>query len=1508
MSGTVDDEVVRMRFDSTAFERGVSSTLGLLDKLKQSLSFGNAGKGFDDLESKANKFNLSGMNNQVDESARHWDLWHSAALIAFATVVHQATLAGERVVKAFTLDPVTAGFHNYETQINAVQTILANTGLKGAAGLDQVNKALGQLNDYANQTVYNFSDMAKNIGTFTAAGVQLQPATNAIKGIANLAALSGSTADQASTAMYQLSQAIAANKVGLQDWNSVVNAGMGGKVFQQALFNTGKLEGTLKGVKANETFDQWTKAGNSFRNSLQDGWITGKVLTDTLSQFTGDLTDAQLKSMGYNADQIKQIQELARTAKGAATNIKTFTQMTQALKEEVASAYGSVFKTIFGDINGATQLFTGMHNVLQNVLTNPIYALNTLLEGVVKLGGRTIFIDAVRVAFQALGNVIKPIKAAFRDIFPATTAQQVLSLIKAFHLFAEGLNPLPATVEKIHRIFAGVFALFDIGVQIVKAVVEVFSFLFSEMTKNSGGVTAFVAHIADLIVQFDKGARATGLFTTAAQIVINLIRSAEGIFGSFMVIIHALIGSIPGLSHAFDGVGGSATTAGTALQKVERITAKVSDWFQTLPRKIKPGIDAVINAFKNFGSMIAQGFNSQTFSNILKTLQTGLLFGIVVLLKRFLSNGLSVDVGGGFLGKIGEALDGVTGNLKAMQTQLKAKALLEIAAAMGILAASMVAIAQLNPTQLQNSLKAMAVGFGELLGAMGILSKISGSAGFVKIPVMAASLNLLATAILTLSLAVIALGRMSWSELERGLTAVGVLLAAVSAAAIPLSANSGGMVRAGVGITAMAVAINILYVAVRAFSSMSWGDMLHGLAGVGIALVGIAVAMRLMPKGMTFQAASLVLIAAALQGLYLAVKEFSGLDWATMGKGLAGVAGSLAAIAAGMRLMPAGMIAQSVALIAVAAALQLIARAVESMAKMSWTEMAKGLTALAGSLLILSAAMIAMTGTLGGAAALTVVAAALRLLIPSLMALSTMSWGALLQGIGKLAVVFAALAAAAMLMTPVIPELLALGAALTLLSVAVLAFGAGAALLGVGLTAIAAAGGTAIGALLSGLQGLIGLLPTLATNLATALVSFITIIGQNAPAIIGAFVSLLTQLLQAVPAIMPSLITAIGSIVQAILTVLIQNAPSIIAAGFQLLMDLLTGIQNNIGQIVTTVANIIVNFLNSLANNMPRIVAAGVQLLFAFLEGVAQAAGQIPAEAVKLIGIFFASLLGGLPQLFSAGAQLVGKLISGLLNGLGGIASAAGQLISKFINTGLNWLSDVGRLGASLIKTLIDGIGNLIGDIGKKAEEIGSAIYHGILNGIGDLVGGIAGKLKGAVGGAISKVGSFLGIGGPSKLFADEVGAPMAWGIAKGIDDNVSRVTDSLATLNQTSVLAMKKTISGLSDAISSTSMDVNPTVTPVLDLSQVQKDAGQIKDIVSANPITADVSYSKASDISALRVLLESSSGDTPAPVAPHVEIKQYNTSPTALSTVDIYRQTSNALALAKKALGVET
>ena len=225
MSRSVDERVVQMQFDNRQFETNARTSLSTLEKLRQSLSFKNAGKGFESISTAAKNVDVSKLGNAVENVKMKFSALEVMAVTALANITNSAVNAGKNIIKALTLDPVMQGFKEYETQINAVQTILANTSSKGTT-LDQVNDALDELNTYADKTIYNFTEMTRNIGTFTAAGVDLNTSVSAIKGIANLAAVSGSNSQQASTAMYQLSQALAAGTVKLQDWNSVVNAGL----------------------------------------------------------------------------------------------------------------------------------------------------------------------------------------------------------------------------------------------------------------------------------------------------------------------------------------------------------------------------------------------------------------------------------------------------------------------------------------------------------------------------------------------------------------------------------------------------------------------------------------------------------------------------------------------------------------------------------------------------------------------------------------------------------------------------------------------------------------------------------------------------------------------------------------------------------------------------------------------------------------------------------------------------------------------------------------------------------------------------------------------------------------------------------------------------------------------------------------------------------------------------------------------------------------------------------
>lgn len=419
MSNTIDERVVEMRFDNRDFERNVATSMSTLEKLKQKLHLTGASKGLENLNSAAKKVDFAPISNNFDKMAVRFSHTQATIQHQLDRWVDRIVNTGERMVKALTIDPVKTGFQEYETQMNAVQTILANTQSKGST-LNDVNKALDELNTYADKTIYNFTEMTRNIGTFTAAGVDLDTSVNAIQGIANLAAISGSTSQQASTAMYQLSQALASGTVKLMDWNSVVNAGMGGQVFQDALKETARIHGVA--------IDSMIEEQGSFRETLSEGWLTSEILTETLQKFTlttEGLTEEQikanremLKAKGYTDAQIDEIFKLGNTATQAATKVKTFTQLWDVLKESAQSGWSQTWKLIIGDFEQAKSLLSPLADfltgaigkmsdfrnlILQKALDNPF---TDLLD---KINDVTSATEAVTNATKDYAGIVKKV-------------------------------------------------------------------------------------------------------------------------------------------------------------------------------------------------------------------------------------------------------------------------------------------------------------------------------------------------------------------------------------------------------------------------------------------------------------------------------------------------------------------------------------------------------------------------------------------------------------------------------------------------------------------------------------------------------------------------------------------------------------------------------------------------------------------------------------------------------------------------------------------------------------------------------------------------------------------------------------------------------------------------------------------------------------------------------------------------------------------------------------------
>jgi tape measure domain-containing protein len=419
MSAVVDERVVEMRFNNKDFEQNVKTSMSTLDKLKQKLNLKGASKGFEELGDASKKVNMNALGRSVDVVSAKFSALQVMGVTALANITNSVVNSAKAMISAIAIDPVRDGLTEYETQMNAIQTILANTQKEGT-DVERVNAALRELNTYADKTIYNFTEMTRNIGTFTAAGVKLDDSVSAIKGIANLAAVSGSNSQQASTAMYQLSQALASGTVKLMDWNSVVNAGMGGQVFQDALTRTS--EHLQTGAKAA------IEANGSFRESLSTGWLTTEVLTQTLDQFataaeTQEEYQAAVKKFveqGYTKEEATQMADMAKTANDAATKVKTFRQLIDTLKEAMGSGWTTSWQLIIGDFEEAKEMWSNVSDFFSNIINNVSEFRNDVLKSTLgkgftelanKITGVTEPVNKAIAAVEDLGSVVDDVLA-----------------------------------------------------------------------------------------------------------------------------------------------------------------------------------------------------------------------------------------------------------------------------------------------------------------------------------------------------------------------------------------------------------------------------------------------------------------------------------------------------------------------------------------------------------------------------------------------------------------------------------------------------------------------------------------------------------------------------------------------------------------------------------------------------------------------------------------------------------------------------------------------------------------------------------------------------------------------------------------------------------------------------------------------------------------------------------------------------------------------------------------
>ena len=1381
MSTTVDERVVEMRFDNKQFEQNIQTSLSSLDKLKKSLNLEGAAKGLETVNDAANKCsgNMSPLSNAVETVRVRFSALEVMAITALQNITNSALAAGKNLVSAFTIDPIKTGFEEYETQINAVQTILANTSSKGTT-LDQVNNALDELNHYADMTIYNFTEMTRNIGTFTAAGVDLDTSVAAIKGIANLAAVSGSNSQQASTAMYQLSQALAAGTVKLQDWNSVVNAGMGGQVFQDALKETAKVHGIA--------IDEMIKDEGSFRETLSKGWLTSDILTETLAKFTGDLNEDQLRTMGYTDEQIKSIMEMGKTANDAATKVKTFTQLFDTLKEAAQSGWTQSWEIIVGDFEEAKELLTEVSDTFSAVINASADARNKMLQDWKDLGGRTMMIEAVKNVFEGLVSVAKPVREAFNEIFPPMTGKQLAEITERIRDLTAKFKMGEESSKNLKNTFKGVFAVLDIVGQAFKAVAGGVGELIGLFLPAGNGVLSLTGSFGEYLVKLDETVKKTDVFGKAVSTVVDIVKTAitfvktagekvkefgkaagekfdfHGfeLFHSFLERVHDRMAQIgDGAGKMKSGVIVAFEMMGEALEKCKFLKVMEALWIA-----VKVIAGGIADAVGTMMGTLAEKLGNADFSGVLDILNSIAVGGIAVSISKFLKSVTEPLEGlNGVLEGVTGILDGVRGCFEAYQTNLKAGTLLKIGAAIALLAGSIVAISLIDSDKLSASLGAITVLFANLLGAMAIFNKISSDTG--KVSKACTAMIAMSVAVSILAGALKKVSDLDWGELARGLVGIAGLTAIVVASSKAMASGQKQVMKGATSLIIFGVAIKILASACKDLSRLQWDELGRGLTGVGVLFAEIAVFLRVAKFNgkMISTATGIVILSAAMKVLASACKDFGQMEWSEIGKGLAGIGGLLAELAVFTNLAGNAkhVMSTGVALIAIGAAMKIFASAVKDFGQLQWDEIGIGLTAMGGALAEVAIAVNLMPkNMIGIGTGLVIVGGALEIIANCMSKFGGMQWEEIGRGLTVMGGALAELAislnfmkgtlggSAALLvasgalavLAPVLSILGALsweaiakglisiagaftiigvaGAVLTPLVPTILALSGAFALIGVGVLTIGAgllAAGTGLSALAIGFTALATAGAAGATAIVAALTVIVTGIAGLIPAVLTKVGEGIIAICKVIAAGAPAIGEAVKAVVLTLIDVFVSCVPQLADGALQLVVGVLAALVTYTPQIVDLAFKFLIGILDGIASNLPSLIKAGVDVLVAFFAGIVDALRGIDTGAL-LKGIAGIGLLSAIMLALSATASLVPGAMVGIL-GMGAVVAEMALVLAA-----------VGLLSK------LPGLSWLIGEGGKLLQGIGTAI--------GQFVGGIVGGFMSGVSSQFPQIGADL--------------------------------------------------------------------------------------------------------------------------------------------------------------------
>lgn len=1384
MSNSVDNKIVKMQLQNSQFTAAANATMSTLKKLGDSLKLTEGTKGLENVANKAKSIDMSGLSQGIETVKSNFSALDIVGVTALVNIANSAVNAGKNIVNSLTLEPIMDGFREYEIKMNAIQTIMTNTASKGST-MDDIKGVLADLNDYSDQTIYNFAQMTDNLGKFTAAGVGLEDSAIAIKGMANVAAGFGVDATRMAGATYQMSQMLASGKMMAQDWNSMVQAGMAGDKLQKALIDTAAAMGTAK----SET--------KSFKDSLEDGWLTSEVFIETMKKMADD-----------------------QSLIDAATKVKTFTQLIGTMQEVVGSGWATSWEYILGDKEQSTELFTSISKGFENIIGPMTDYRNAALKTWNEAGGRQAVLNGLKNILQSIGNILGPIYQAYKKIIDPWNSDRLISISKGFEKITENLKMTDKAGEYLGKTFRGIFSIFKLVGMVLKPIGSLLTGIVGVGTpisevffKMTGSLTGWIENAVKFVESTGAIEKASGFLYKAGQSISDTMKYTYE---------HAIELWYAGIEKAKLYYTGLVTTlndlAVAGKEKVSSIVEFVKEFnraYQPLTKTkdfIVGVFDAIQNGIQSFLDFTKNSINSirDFFDSIVEKVKdsdirtidfvkAGLFASLLVIAKKLLPIIKNFISGvGNFKDSVIGVLDELQNVLTTYQKNIKADTIKKIAVAIGILAASVWVLSTIDPERLLPAVTALGTLIGGVMGAMWAFNKIDPQ----ELKKSASSIVMMigiSIAINNLARALNKLGKLKWDEIVKGVVGLTTVCAMMGGL---MNAMEGIKISPGLAPSIMSIATSmwIFAGAMAIIGNLEVSTIFKSLTSMAVILGGLTIFFKAVKTaGNPMQvAASMIPIAMSMMLLSGALAIIGNMDPGTLMQGLTVMATVLTEIGLFSKMISkfdGSMVSMGAGILIISNAMIVLSAALAIIGNMDVVTVIKGLLTLATTLGIFAGAANLMPKNLPVfAGQIMILSGALLVMGAALKVVGGISWGTITKGMAVLAGTMIIFGGAAVLLAPTVPVMGALALGLIGLGAAAGLIGGALILLSTGMTMFAGSiiGGSA--ALVTALMAVASVIPIFSAAVALGLVSFITVLGYNAAAIQRSLIQLIAMLNTTITASIPGFVNTIIVFMSEMMNAIITLTP----------------------QIIETTVTVVTSILEALSTNLPLLADLITQFVFELLTTVLQRIAEC------------------IPPLGSAVTDVIVSLINVIGDNTGRIVDAGFNMIISVINGITNAIStrmpQVRSATADLVKAIITELKNAV----KDSLNIGRDIVDGIKNGLMNGIDRVKEAAKSVASGALNAAKNFLGIHSPSREFF-ALGDYSNQGLANGMVKNKGLVVGAATKVAESALDSMKSAMSYVSNLITD-DIDSSPTIKPVLDLSDIQNGVRNIDSLMESN------------------------------------------------------------------------